>query len=169
MLSSFSFDKIAVTVEDIYFLDPVQKPGNEGPERGVRVELRLLERFPHQGSVYAAQPFLMGTVIWRADLLESVAAGPGSADRMHYHPHMTDSEPGNRVFDTAIPADPIGWLTAQLSSLDDLLAGKVDAVEQFAADAAALRSEAPHIGSAVSTMLERVRAGELAQQPVAGS
>jgi hypothetical protein len=168
MLSSFSFDKIAVTVEDIYFLDPVQKPGNEGPERGVRVELRLLERFPHQGSVYAAQPFLMGTVIWRADLLESVAAGPGSADRMHYHPHMTDSEPGNRVFDTAIPADPIGWLTRQLGSLDDLLAGKVDGVEQFAADAAALRSEAPHIGSAVSAMLERVRAGELAQEPVAG-
>jgi hypothetical protein len=168
MLSSFSFDKIAVTIEDIYFLDPVQKPGNEGPERGVRVELRLLERFPHQGSVYAAQPIGMGTVIWRADLLESVAAGPGSADRMHYHPHMTDSEPGNRVFDTAIPADPIGWLTGQLSSLDDLLAGKVDGVEQFAADAAALRSEAPHIGSAVSTMLERVRAGELAQEPVAG-
>jgi hypothetical protein len=87
---------------------------------------------------------------------------------MHYHPHMTDSEPGSRVFDTAIPADPIGWLTRQLGSLDDLLAGKVDGVEQFAADAAALRSEAPHIGSAVSAMLERVRAGELAQEPVAG-
>jgi hypothetical protein len=169
MLSSVSFDKIAVTIEDIYFLDPVQKPDNEGPERGVRVELRLLDRLPHQGSVYAAQPFGMGTVIWRADLLESVAAGPGSADRMHYHPHMTDSEPGDRVFDTAIPADPIGWLTGQLSSLDNLLAGKVDGVEAFAADAAALRSEAPHIGSTVSMMLERVRAGELAREPVAGN
>jgi hypothetical protein len=168
MMSSFSFDKIAVTAEDIYFLDPVQKPDNEGPERGVRVELRLLERGPHQGSVYAAQPFGMGTVIWRADLLESVAAGPGSADRMHFHPHMTDSEPGHRVFDTAIPADPIGWLTGQLSDLDELLAGKVDGVEEFGADAAALRSEAPHIGSAVSTLLERVRAGELAKEPVAG-
>jgi hypothetical protein len=72
------------------------------------------------------------------------------------------------VFDAAIPADPIGWLTGQLSSLEDLVAGKVDGVEQFAADAAALRSEAPHIGAAVSTTLERVRAGELAREPVAG-
>jgi hypothetical protein len=168
VMTSFCFDKTAVTVEDIYFLDPVQKVDNEGPERGVRVELRLIEHVPHAGSVYAAQPFLMGTVIWRADLLESVAAGPGSADRMHYHPHMTDSEPGNRVFDTAIPADPIGWLTQTLSGLEDLLVGKVEAPHEFAADAAVLRREAPHIGAAVATTLERVRAGELALEPVAG-
>jgi hypothetical protein len=168
MMLSFGFDKVAVTVEDIYFLDPVQKADNEGPERGVRVELRLLERFPHQGSVYAAQPFGMGTVIWRADLLESVAAGPGSADRMHFHPLMTDSEPGSRVFDAAIPADPIGWLTDQLRGLDELLVGKVEQIEDFTSDGDALRAEASHIAAAVSKTLERVRAGELAQEPVAG-
>jgi hypothetical protein len=132
----------------------------------VRVELRLLERFPRHGSVYAAQPFRIGTAIWRADLLESVAAGPGSADRMHFHPLMTDSEPGRRVFDVAIPADPIGWLTEQLGGLEELLVGKVEQIEDFASDADALRSEASHIGAAVSRMLERVRAGELARQPV---
>jgi hypothetical protein len=106
--------------------------------------------------------------MWRADLLESVAAGPGSADRMHFHPLMTDSEPGRRVFDAAIPADPIGWLTDQLRGLDELLVGKIEHIEEFAADADALRSEASHISGAASTMLERVRAGELAQEPVAG-
>jgi hypothetical protein len=166
MMQSFSFDKVAITVEDIYFLDPVQKADNEGPERGVRVEVRLLDRFPRHGSVYAAQPFGIGTAIWRADLLESVAAGPGSADRMHVHPLMTDSEPGRRVFDAAIPADPIGWLTDQLRGLEELLAGKVEQIEDFAGDADALRSEAAHIGATVSRTLERVRAGELARQPV---
>jgi hypothetical protein len=168
MLSSYCFDKVAVTVEDIYFLDPVQRSDNEGPERGVRVELRLIERLPHQGSVYAAQPFLMGTAIWRADLLESVAAGPGSADRMHFHPLMTDGEPGSRVFDAAIPADPIGWLTDQLRGLEELLVGKVEHIEDFGTDAEALRVESAHISAAVSTTLERVRAGELAQEPSLG-
>lgn len=168
VMSAICFDAVAVTVEDVYFLDPVQKPGNEGPERGVRVELRLLERFPHQGSVYAAQPFLVGAAIWRADFLESVAAGPGSADRMHFHPQMTDSEPGSRVFDRAIPADPVGWLGEQLGDLGGLLLGKVENPADFAADAAALRQEVPHIAATVETVLERVRAGELAHEPVAG-
>lgn len=168
MMSSFCFDRLAVTAEDLYFLDPEQKPGNEGPERGVRVELRLLERFPHRGSVYAAQPFLVGTAIWRADFLESVAAGPGSADRMHFHPLMADSEPGSRVFDRAIPADPIGWLRDRLSDLDDLLAGKVDDPGGYAADVAAIRDEAPHIAAAAASLLQRVRAGELAHAPAAG-
>jgi hypothetical protein len=164
-MSAFCFDRVAVTVEAIYFVDPDPRPDNEGPERGVRVEVRRVDRFPHQGTVYAAQPFVLGTAIWRADFLESVAAGPGSADRMHYHPLMADSEPGSRVFDTAIPADPIGWLREQLSDLDALLAGKVDRPEDFEADAAALRDEVPQIAAAAATTLERVRAGELAQAP----
>ncbi|HEX3907832.1 MAG TPA: hypothetical protein VHW92_07860 [Mycobacteriales bacterium] len=164
-MSIFCFDNVAVTIEAIYFLDPDQRADNEGPERGVRIELHRVDRFPHQGSVYAAQPFVIGTAIWRADFLESVAAGPGSADRMHYHPLMADSEPGSRVFDTAIPADPIGWLSEQLSDLDALLLGKVDHPESFAADASALRNEVPHIAAAAATTLDRVRAGELAQEP----
>jgi hypothetical protein len=167
-MHSFCFDKVAVTVQDVYFLDPVQRSDNEGPERGVRIELRLVERFPHQGSVYAAQSFLVGTALWRADFLESVAAGPGSADRMHFHPLMADSEPGQRVFDREIPADPTRWLREQLSSLGELLADKVDDPDDFAADATALRDEAPRIADAVATTLERVRAGELALEPSAG-
>ena len=145
-MSAICFDAVAVTVEDIYFLDPVQKPGNEGPERGVRVELRLLERFPHQGSVYAAQPFTIGTAIWRADFLESVAAGPGSADRMHFHPQMADSEPGGRVFDRAIPADPVGWLSDQLGDLSGLLDGKVERPGRLRDGCRGIAwQEAPHI------------------------
>lgn len=166
-MSVFCFDSVAVTIEAIYFLDPDQRPDNEGPERGVRIEVRRVDRFPHQGSVYAAQPFVLGTAIWRADFLESVAAGPGSADRMHYHPLMADSEPGSRVFDTAIPADPIGWLSEQLGDLGALLTGKVDRPADFASDVAAVRNEVPQIAAAAATTLERVRAGELAQAPAA--
>jgi hypothetical protein len=45
-----------------------------------------------------------------ADLFGSVAAGPGARDRMHYHPLMADDEPGDRQYEPAIKADPLGWM-----------------------------------------------------------
>ena len=42
MLQVFGFDRIGVIVGDIYFIDPRPAKGQEGPERGVRLEVRLL-------------------------------------------------------------------------------------------------------------------------------
>ena len=44
MLYAFGFDRIGVVVGDLYFVNPDPAPGQEGPERGVRLEVRLLER-----------------------------------------------------------------------------------------------------------------------------
>ena len=94
MLYVFGFASIGVVVSDLYFVDPEPGPGQEGAERGVRLEVRMLERGELRGSVYSAQPIAVGRPIWRGDLLESVAGMPGSHDRTHHHPRFTGWEPG---------------------------------------------------------------------------
>ena len=72
MLYAFGFERIGVVASDLYFVDPNPGPGQEGPEQGVRVEVRHFERGALQGSIYSAQPIAVERAIWRADLLESV-------------------------------------------------------------------------------------------------
>ena len=72
MLQAFVFEKIGVVVGDIYFLDPNPHPGQEGPEHGVRLELRAFDRGELKSSIYSAVPIAAGKPIWRVDLLESV-------------------------------------------------------------------------------------------------
>jgi hypothetical protein len=43
MLYLFGFHRIGVVLSDLYFVDPNPNPGQEGAERGVRLEVRLLE------------------------------------------------------------------------------------------------------------------------------
>ena len=62
MLTVFGFDRIGVVVGDIYFVDPNPMPGQESPERGVRVEVRRVEAQHHDGSVYAARPIFVGEI-----------------------------------------------------------------------------------------------------------
>lgn len=163
MLCSYVFGGLGVTIEDLYFIDPDPEPGQEGAERGVRVELRLLEPQRWRGSVYASQALLIDKALWRADFFESISAGPGAKDRMHYHPVMDGDEPGSRVFDPALTADPTGWLSDRLSGVTDSLeAAKADWDEP---DVTALRAAVPLMVGTVSTMLEQVRAGELALTP----
>ena len=88
MLYAFGFERIGVVASDLYFVDPNPGPGQEGPEQGVRVEVRLLEPGELRGSIYSARPIGVEQAIWRADLLESVA-NPGSLDRAHHHPRFT--------------------------------------------------------------------------------
>src|SRR5260221_13101641 len=107
MLYAFAFERIGVVVGDLSFLDPAPAPGQEGAERGVRLEVRTFERPPVRGSVYAAQPIEVARPIWRADLLESVDGPVGSFDRTHHHPRFNGWEPGARVFDPEPPAHPI--------------------------------------------------------------
>jgi hypothetical protein len=168
MLYAFGFDRMGVVASDLYFVDPVPEPGQDGAEQGVRLEVRLFERGPLRGSMYSAQPIAIERPIWRADLLESVA-NPGSLDRAHHHPRFTDWEPGRRQFVDEMSADPVAWVGKRLADLDGLLeeAG-VSRDEVAPSDAEDLRAAVPEILDAVRHLLDRIRAGELAR-PADGS
>ncbi len=166
MLQLFGFDRIGVVVGDLYFLDPVQKAGQEGAEHGVRLEVRMLEPGELKGSIYSSRPISVGPPVWRADLLETVDGAPGSLDRAHHHPRMQDWEPRGRVFDVDMTADPVAWVGRQLSDLEGMLerAG-IDVDAPLAADADSLRAAVPDVQRAVTTMLDEVKAGRLGKAP----
>ena len=166
MLYAFGFDRVGVLVGDLYFVDPAPNKGQEGPEHGVRLELRVLQRGELKGSIYSAQPIEVGQPIWRADFLESVAGQPGSFDRTHHHPAFSGWEPNSRVFVRELSADPLGWLGGKLADLDALVAAAgfpADAVGPD--DAESLRGVAPEIVDATRRLLEKVRSGELGNPP----
>jgi hypothetical protein len=166
MLQLFGFDRIGVVLGDIYFIDPHPAKGQEGPERGVRLEVRMLAPGELTGSIYSARPITIAEPVWRVDLLESADGPPGSLNRAHHHPKMSNWEPHRRVFDRDLSGDPVSWLGAQLADLEGLLAGagiEVDA--ELAADADKLRASVPDVQRAVSGMLDKVKAGELGAAP----
>jgi hypothetical protein len=166
MLQLFGFDRIGVVVGDLYFIDPAPLKGQEGPERGVRLEVRMLEPGDLVGSIYSARPIRIAEPIWRADLLESADGVPGSLNRVHHHPNMRDWEPGRRVFDRELSSDPVGFVGAMLSDLEELLTrAGIDVDATLAADARSLRSAVPEIQRAVSSMLDQVKAGLLGTAP----
>ena len=165
MLYAFGFDRIGVVASDLYFVDPDPGPNQEGPEQGVRVEVRLLEPGELRGSIYSARPIGVERAIWRADLLESVA-NPGSLDRAHHHPRFRGWEPGSRKFVKEMTANPVAWVGKYLSDIDGLLAAAEVAPGEIGEnDAAELRNAIPDILDAVRRLLDRVRAGELARPP----
>ncbi len=166
MLYAFGFERIGVLVSDLYFVDPDPNPGQEGAERGVRLEVRMLSQGELKGTIYSARPIEVGEPLWRADLLEAATGPPGSLNRAHHHPAFDGWNPGKRVFDRQLSASPVQWVGEQLSDLDGLLqrAG-VSADESFAADADSLRGSVPEIMAAVSGLLDKVKAGELAKAP----
>ena len=169
MLYGFAFEKVGVVASDLYFLDPNSATGQEGAEQGVRLEVRIFEREPLQGSIYSAQPIAVGRPIWRLDLLESVEH-PGTFDRTHHHPRFRGWEPGRRNFVEELSAEPFAWMEKRLSDLDGLLveAGvEADAVDP--SDSESLRQSVPEIVDACRKLLDRVRAGELGQPPAEGA
>ena len=166
MLYAFGFERYGVVVGDLYHLDPNPRKGQEGAERGVRLELRVLERGKLRGGIYSAQPITVDEPVWRVDLLESVAGPPGSFDRTHHHPAFRGWEPGRRVFVEELSADPVGWLGTRLSDLPGILEqARVDKHDSDAADAEALRTSVPEILHAVQRLLDQVHAGALATAP----
>ena len=170
MLQAFVFEKVGVVVGDLYFQDPNPKKGQEGPEHGVRVELRAIGRGELKGTIYSATPIEVAEPIWRVDLLESVDGEPGSFDRTHHHPRFTGWDPTPRKFLRELSSDPIGWLEKELTDLPAVLerAG-VPADTAGPADADGIRDLAPTIAAAAGTMLKRVRAGELGRPPAEDS
>ena len=166
MLYAFGFERYSVVVGDLYHLDPNPGKGQEGPERGVRLELRVLGRGKLNGSIYSAQPIAVENPVWRVDLLETADGPPGSFDRTHHHPAFRGWEPGRRVFVPELSADPVSWIGDRLSDLPGILeqAG-ADKHDTDAADAEALRACVPEILDAVQRLLTKVHSGALAIPP----
>jgi|SRR5579871_1450413 len=168
MFCAFGFDRVGVIASDLYFVDPDPRPGQEGAERGVRIEVRMIEGGEPKGSIYAARPISVDRPIWRGDLLETVSGPPGSFDRTHHHPAFTEWEPSHRVFVEELSADPLGWVGSRLSDLETLLAEAGYRPDDVGPDdAAQVRAAVPQIVSAVAHLLDGVRAGELARPPSA--
>ncbi len=166
MLYAFGFERLGVLIGDLYFVDPNPRPGQGGAERGVRLELRLLEHGALKGSIYSARPIEVADPLWRVDLLETVSGPPGSLDRAHHHPRFSGWEPGRRTFDEDLSADPVTWVGQQLSDVPALLTrAGIDADDRFTADAQSLRARVPEILTALRGLLDGVKAGELAVPP----
>ncbi len=162
MLYAFGFERVAVVMSDLYFVDPAPELGQEGAERGVRLEVRLLRRGELRGSIYSAQPIAVDRPVWRADLLETVVGEPGSLDRAHHHPRFEGWEPGPRQFSADLSGRPLEWVGERLSDLDNLLVeAGVGSEELGNGDVGALRQAVPEILDAVRRLLDRVNAGEL--------
>src|SRR5690242_3574136 len=166
MLAAFGFESLGVVVGDMYFIDPSPLEGQETPERGVRLELRLVNRDEPQGSIYAGVPISFTRPVWRVDLFGSTESPPGTLDRAHHHPRFNGWEPGRRKFVPELSADPVAWLAGQLADPAAVLdrAG-VDPGEVSEADKAGLAAAAPDIVAAVKRMLDGVRDGDLAPSP----
>jgi hypothetical protein len=166
MLQVFGFDRIGVVVGDIYFIDPAPGKGQEGPEHGVRLEVRMLEPGELTGSIYSARPIMIAEPVWRLDLLESADGPPGSLNRAHHHPNMRNWEPNKRVFDRDLSSDPVGFVGTMLSDLEGLLTrAGIDVDDVLAADARRLRKAVPELQRVVTRMLDDVKAGELGTAP----
>jgi hypothetical protein len=166
MLAAFGFETLGVVVGDMYFVDPSPLAGQETPERGVRLELRLVDRDEPQGSIYAGVPIAFTRPVWRVDLFGSTESPPGTLDRAHHHPRFNGWEPGRRQFVPELSADPVAWLADQLADPAAVLTrAGVNSDEVSEADRAGLAASAPEIVAAVKRMLDGVRDGELAPSP----
>jgi hypothetical protein len=165
MLWSIAFDRLGVVVSDLYFVDPRPAEGQEGAERGVRLELRVFDREPLEGSIYSATPIRVARPLWRVDLLESVDSAPGSLDRAHHHPRFAGWEPGRRVFVEELSAQPVGWLRERLADPAAVLVEAGEDPSTHAADIAALQAAAPLIAGTVEHLLAEVAAGRAGVAP----
>lgn len=168
MLYVFGFQRIAVVMSDLYFLDPNPGPGQEGAERGVRIELRRIEPGELQGSIYAARPISVTEPIWRVDLLESADGPMGTFDRTHHHPRFRGWDPYPRTFVEELSADPVAWFAARLQDPEQVLAdARFDPADLGPTDLDDLREAAPEIVACLRGLLDRVHAGRLATAPPA--
>jgi hypothetical protein len=166
MFYAFGFERIGVVMGDMYFIDPDPLPGQDGAERGVRLEVRLLEPGELKGSIYSARPIMVVRPVWRVDLFEAVTSPPGSLDRAHHHPACSGWEPGPRYFVDGLSVQPLEWVAAGLSDLDALLEHAGMAADDVGAgDAEALRQAVPEIADVLGRLLDRVKTGQLALPP----
>ena len=153
MQQAFVFEKVAVLVSTWH------EPMNP-PERGARIEVRLLADDPWRGTRSAAQRVVIDQPVFRADLFDQVDGPPGNLRSAHFHPRFDGVEPCDRHWRDEISVDPTGWLAAQLGDLRGLLAESgVDVTDAgwVDADAAVLRVAIPAIVTAVDRAWDAVR------------
>jgi hypothetical protein len=153
MQQAFVFEKVAVLVS------PWHEP-MEPPERGARVEVRLLADEPRRGSPAAAQRLVIDQPVFRADLFDQVDGPPGNLRSAHFHPRFEGVEPCDRHWRDEIRADPTGWLATQLGDLRRLLEEsgvEVTGASWVDGDAAALRDAVPGVLAAVERVWDAVR------------
>src|ERR1700757_3497075 len=167
MLAAFGFEALGVVVGDMYFVDPVPLAGQESPERGVRLELRLVDRAEPQGSIYAGIPIAFTRPVWRGGNFWGPKSPPPPPGRgPHHHPRFDGWEPGRRHFVAELSADPLSWLADQLADPAAVLArAGVDTDEVTEADKVGLAAAALEIVAVVKRMLDGVWGGELAPAP----
>ena len=150
----WTFDRLAVTMRRVDFLDPALEGQPGARERGVRVEIKP-SHTQAQGSVYASDVVTLDPALCRCDFLES---GPGKADRMHWHPEMANGEPGDRMFEDGMPADPRSWLTSFLRiGLPDYLSRSGHDITSYTDDITEIGDTADEIGRALDEGLAWAR------------
>jgi hypothetical protein len=163
MLVSFGFSTVAVVMGDLLFLDPDPLAGQEGPERGVRLELRRINHSADRGTIYASRRITIDEPLWRVDLLESATGPVGTFDRTHHH--MVDGwEVSDRIFDPELSADPVAWVRTALSSLQDVVLASIEP-KLDPAELASIAAETPAICDQLERLLAAVGAGDLAPLP----
>jgi hypothetical protein len=154
MQQAFVFEKVAVLV------GPWREPVDP-PERGARVEVRLLADEPQRGTPSAAQRVVIDHPVFRADLFDQIGWPPGNLRSAHFHPRFDGVEPCDRHWNDEIRANPTGWLADQLSDLPRLLEQSgidFDGGPWLDADAVALRDAVPAVVAAVEATWQTVRA-----------
>ncbi len=156
MRQAFVFERIAVLV------GPWHEPADP-PERGTRVEVRLMADEPPRGSFSAAQRVVIDQPLFRADLFDRLDEAPGNLLSAHFHPSFEGVEPCNRHWSDEIRHDPTGWLASELSDLRRLVERSgvdIDGAAWLDQDADALREAVPAVVRAVETTWDDVRAAE---------
>src|SRR5262245_20081623 len=155
MRHAFVFEKVAVLV------GPWREPADP-PERGARVEVRLLDDEPRRGTFSAAQRVVIDRPLFRADLFDQVDEPPGNLLSAHFHPWFDGVEPCDRTWPEELARDPLGWLESELRELRRLAERAGVPKTETAAladDATALEATIPEILRAVEATWEQVRAG----------
>jgi hypothetical protein len=113
--NAFILDDVAVVVQHWFEVGP------SGDEHGARVEVRVIERYAHEGSESASQRFTLTRPLFRADLFDLIGQDPGNMARAHFHPDFVGFEPVDRHWDEALIRDPFEWLSEQLTDLSPIL------------------------------------------------
>jgi hypothetical protein len=113
VLQILALSRCAVAVRHWFEIDL----GDCSLEHGARIELRDRATQAHRGSESAAQVITLDRPLWRADLFNRVLDESGGFSAAHYHPWFNGNEPGGRVWDPALTADPWRWLGDQFASL----------------------------------------------------